>query len=211
MRSFTLAVLAAFVLFSPGCTSTPSSPYASPSVEPTAPPDAAATSQVRWQTFKAPNDAFTVEVPSPMTEMKDAKGHRFQTPRVTGHVVYDVSYIDIDPGDAGVDRARLVRDFTEGIIVGNKVEYRQAGLFKGQYPSEMLRLTTPKKETIQAQVFAGQKRVWVMEVIIPVTYKDIKMVPSHRFMLSMKPDDTPPAPGASPAASPALAPSGSPR
>ena len=198
MRSFTLGLLAAAMALSVGCTNSSKvgvSPSTSASANPTAFPDASATTEAKWTTFKAPGDAFVVETPMPLSEVKNqGKMKRFRTPDVTGHVIYDIGYVDIDPRDANVPRSRLVKSLAIGLTKNLKVEYEQQGLFLKQYPSDMLRFYNPKKEQVLAQIFAGQKRVYLMEVIIPSTYNNINQVPAHKFMLSMKPNDEAPPP-----------------
>lgn len=216
MRFFTLTLVAAALAFTIGCAkdtpvaSTPSTPA---SASPSSFPDASATTEAKWTTFKAPDDAFVVDTPLPMSEGKSkGKEKRFSTPVVQGHVVYAVMYADISPKDATRSRRQIVRDVAASLAKGYKVEYEQQGLFLKQYPSEMVRLSNDKKEQVSGQIFAGKKRVYAMLVFIPNTYSDHRQVPSHKFMLSMKPSDEAPPPetldepSGAPAANPGDAP-----
>lgn len=198
MRNFNLALVAAALAFSLGCaretpvTTTPSAPA---SASPSAFPDASATTEAKWTTFKAPDDAFMVDTPVPMSASKArGKEKRFSTPVVQGHVTYVVMYADITPKDASTSRLKIVKAVAGTLARGYKVEYEQQGMFLKQYPSEMLRLSNDKREQVSAQIFAGKKRVYAMLVFIPSTYSDYRQVPSHRFMLSMKPNDEAPPP-----------------
>lgn len=194
MRALVSIVLIAAACLSAGCSKT-SAPAvgARPATATDLYPDASASTGATWTTFTAPGSAFTVEAPAPLSaDTSDSPLRRFSSPRVPGRVVYEVGYIDIDPRDAGVPRPQLVEMLVRSLTKSASVEYRQDGGYLKAYPSQVLRFVADNEDQVLAHIFAGQKRLWLIQVIVPATFKDISQVPTQRFMRSLKPNDTPP-------------------
>jgi hypothetical protein len=191
MKRILLASLCMFALFGFGCSSAPTP---SPTTTMSGAPDAEAGRTLTWETFSPPDAAFTVEVPGKLEEQKSAQAgvHRFRTREIPQHAVYDVGYFDLTPHDKKADRAQIVAAFMGEMLKGGTVRYRQAGRFSGSYPSEMASFVGPDGKQVAAMVFAGQDRLWVVEVIVPANVKDMTKIPTHRFMGSLKVKDIAP-------------------